>query len=207
MPHHEPDDPRSKSTKLAQQTRLSDNRRRSSGHCISPIDIPSCLLRALPADMTRLTTPVASLASSTVERPTVRRGALAGDMSQLPTSVALHGLRLAIAGEVVGPTALVASRGAVDTAGETAAETTAVATSGAGSAAAHAWAWGGAGALRLMSGLDVNVLVELKGTHGNMPDLAAGVAASAGGTAAQAESRAVSLDMTEALAVVALLGL
>lgn len=40
-----------------------------------------------------------------------------------------------------------------------------------------------------------------------MPDLAAGIAASAGAGSAQTESRAVGLDVTKALAMVALFGL
>ena len=39
-----------------------------------------------------------------------------------------------------------------------------------------------------------------------MANLATGVAATIGGTSAQTQSRAVSLDMTESLAVIALLG-
>jgi hypothetical protein len=52
---------------------------------------------------------VASLASR-VERTTTGRSALLADVAKFATGVALHGLRLAVTGEVVGPAALVAGR-------------------------------------------------------------------------------------------------
>jgi hypothetical protein len=58
--------------------------------------------------MTRLTTAVASLASS-VERASVRSSALARNMSELAACVTFHGLGLAVASKVVRTTALVAS--------------------------------------------------------------------------------------------------
>lgn len=57
--------------------------------------------------MTSLTAAVASLASG-VEGAAVRSGAVARDVAELAAGVALHGLSLAITGEVVGATALVA---------------------------------------------------------------------------------------------------
>ena len=48
--------------------------------------------------------------------------------------------------------------------------------------------------------------IELSTSYGKMANLATGVAATIGGTSAQTQSRAVSLDMTESLAVIALLG-
>ena len=46
--------------------------------------------------------------------------------------------------------------------------------------------------------------IELSTSYGKMANLATGIAATIGGTSAQTQSRAVSLDMTESLAVVAL---
>ena len=60
--------------------------------------------------MTGLGTLVADLAGG-AQRPTVGSGTIARDVAQLAAGVALHGLSLAITGEVVGATALVAGRG------------------------------------------------------------------------------------------------
>jgi len=49
-----------------------------------------------------------------VEGTAVGGGAVAGDVAELAAGVALHGLSLAVAREVVGAAALVAGRGAVD---------------------------------------------------------------------------------------------
>jgi hypothetical protein len=65
-------------------------------------------LSAVPADVASLTAPVASLASS-VERASVRGRAITRDVTELAASVALHGLSLAVASEVVRATALVAA--------------------------------------------------------------------------------------------------
>lgn len=138
--------------------------------------------------MASLAALVAGLASR-VERAAVGGGAVARDVAELATGVALHGLGLAVAGEVVGAAALVAGRRA-RAAGEA---TTAVAASIAATANRTATAHADGG--RVGAGT------------GQMAGLAAVVAAPAGASAAQAQSRAVSLDVTEALAVVALLGL
>lgn len=58
--------------------------------------------------MASLTAPVAGLSGS-VERTAVRGRAVTGDVTELAASVALHGLGLAVASEVVGSTALVAA--------------------------------------------------------------------------------------------------
>lgn len=142
-------------------------------------------LGALAGDVAGLAAAVAGLASS-VQRATVGSGAVARDVAELSAGVALHGLSLAVAGKVVGAAALVASSRA-RAASETAAEAT-VATARDASAAANAAGGVGAGA-RKVSGLS------------------AGVAAAAGASAAQAQSGAVSLNVAEALAVVALLRL
>jgi hypothetical protein len=51
---------------------------------------------------------VAGLATLAVKRAAVGRGAVAGDVTELAASVALHALGLAVARVVVGATALVA---------------------------------------------------------------------------------------------------
>jgi hypothetical protein len=95
-------------------------------------------LGAVAADVASLTTPVASLASS-VERATVRGRAVTGNVTKLAASVALHGLSLAVASEVVGTTALVA-------AGSTATgETTAAASEATAEGSASTTANGGNG--------------------------------------------------------------
>lgn len=68
--------------------------------------------------MTGFTALVASLASR-VQRSTVGRRAVSGDVTKLSTGVALHCLRLAVTGEVVRPAAFVAGSGS-GTTGETA---------------------------------------------------------------------------------------
>lgn len=65
-------------------------------------------LGAVSADVAGFTTPVAGLAGS-VERASVRGRAVTGDVTELAASVALHGLSLAVASEVVRATALVAA--------------------------------------------------------------------------------------------------
>jgi hypothetical protein len=97
----------------------------------------------------------------------------------------LHCLSLAVTSEMVGTTAFIAgscSRTSSEASPETAAETST--TRGTASSTTHS----GVGAVA-----------------GQMAGKAAGVAASAGASSAQAESRAVSLDVSESLAVVALL--
>ena len=95
-------------------------------------------LGAVAADVASLTAPVAGLASS-VKRATVRGRAVTGDVAKLAASVALHGLSLAVASEVVGTTALVA-------AGSTATgETTAAASEATAEGSASTTANGGNG--------------------------------------------------------------
>lgn len=52
--------------------------------------------------------PVACLAAFTVDGAAVGGSTIAGDVTKLSTSVAFHGLGLAVPGEVVGSAALVA---------------------------------------------------------------------------------------------------
>jgi len=111
-------------------------------------------------------------------------------VAELAAGIALHGLGLAVARKVVGTTALVAGGRARATTKSAAAA--AVATE----AATH----------RRSATAHVDAGSVLAGP-GQVTGLAAVVAAAVGGTGTgQAEGRAVSLDVAEALAVVALLG-
>ena len=65
-------------------------------------------LRALARDMARLAAAVARLSSS-VQGSTIGRSTVTGDVAELATGVALHGLSLAVTSKVVGPATLVAS--------------------------------------------------------------------------------------------------
>jgi hypothetical protein len=105
-------------------------------------------------------------------------------LTQLAAGVALHGLGLAVAGKVVGSTTLVASSRA-STASEAATESPSVTTTGSTSSATHS---------------------RVRAVAGKVASDTAAVAASAGAGSAQAQSWAVSLDVSETLAVVALLG-
>lgn len=136
---------------------------------------------AFARDVACLTAAVAGLASG-AKRTAIGSSAVARDVAELATSVALHGLRLAVARKVVGAAALVASRRT--TAAEAAAESTKTAARDTGT---HS------------SGVGARA--------SKVTGLSARVAAAAGAGAAQAQSRAVSLDMAKALAVVALLSL
>lgn len=105
---------------------LSGNR--SSSHSIGSgnrcrLAVGFGLLVALAGNVTSLATAVASLAGS-VEWATIGSSALARDVTKLTTSVALHGLSLAVASEVVRATALVASGRTSTASSETAAEST-----------------------------------------------------------------------------------
>lgn len=104
-------------------------------------------------------------------------------LTELAAGVAFHGLSLAIAGKVVGSTALVAG-GRASAASETAPEAS-IAATGSTSTTAHSW---------------------VGAVAGKMAGEAAAVAASACTGSAQTQSRAVGLDVSEALAMVALLG-
>jgi Flp pilus assembly protein TadB len=111
-----------------------------------------------------------------------------GDVPQLSAGVALHSLSLAVARKVVGSTALVA--GGRTTAAESAPEAapTGESTTGSASTTSHASA-------------------RVRAVTCQMAGKATGVASSAGTGTAQAQRWAVGLDVTKALAVVALLGL
>lgn len=140
-------------------------------------------LSAVAGDVAGFTTAVAGLAGR-VEWAAVGGGAVAGNVSQLSTGIALHSLSLAIAGKVVRTTTLVASSRA-SAASEAAPEASITAARSTG-ATTHSWVGAVAGKVT-----------------GNT----AAVAASTGTSSTQAQSRAVSLDVSKALAVVALLSL
>lgn len=156
--------------------------------------------------MASLTALVTGLASS-VERATVGSSAVARDVAKLSARIALHGLGLAISGKVVGATALVAgSRTGTATETTSAAVATSESTAGDRTATAHGGTDGvGASTLHVCQSDALYRLV--RETYGKVTGLAAVVAAAAGAGAAQAEGRAVSLDVAQTLAVVALLSL
>jgi hypothetical protein len=131
-------------------------------------------------------TSVASFGTFVRERPPVWSGAVAGDVAEFTAGVALHGLSLAIACVVIRATAFVASRSTGNT-GKSTTETTITATRGA-AAADGARACGS----------------RIGAVACNMASLTAGVASTSSTT--QAKSWAVSLNMTDSLAVIALLG-
>ncbi len=105
------------------------------------------LLGAVARDVAGLTALVAGLAGS-VEGTAVGGGAVAGDVTELAAGVALHGLSLAIAGKVVGATALVAGSRA-RAAGEATTREAAVAATAHGGTAAHGTGADGVGASAL----------------------------------------------------------
>ncbi|KAI1104347.1 hypothetical protein F4804DRAFT_192339 [Jackrogersella minutella] len=146
------------------------------------------LLGAVARDVTSFAALVAGLARR-VQRATVRRRAVSGDVTKLSAGVALHGLSLAVAREVVRTTALVAC-GRSGATGETAsAEATTISTAGYLCAASCSSA-GRVGA-----------------SSGQVTGLSTVIAATVTASTAQAEGRAISLDVSEALAMVALLRL
>lgn len=145
------------------------------------------LLRAVAGDVACLSALVTGLAGS-VERATVGSGAVAGDVTELSTGVALHSLRLAIPSEVVRATALVAGSRASASGEATTSKATSVATTANGRAPRNtnsSWVWA---------------------RTSKVARLAAVVATTAGAGAGESQGRAVSLDVAKSLAVIALLG-
>lgn len=113
--------------------------------------------RAVAGDVASLGTLVADLAGG-AEGAAVGGSAVAGDVAELAAGVALHGLSLAVTGEVVGAAALVAGRStgiALEATAETALETT----PGAGRTASAGS--GGVGAVALVK--EVSLVVESYG--------------------------------------------
>lgn len=140
-------------------------------------------LRAVARNMASLAASIARLAGR-VKWPTVGSSAVARDVAKLATGIALHSLSLAITSKMVGSSALVASS-RTSTARETASET-AVPATGSSRATSHSW---------------------IGAVAGKMASQTAAIAASTSASTAQAKSRAVSLDVSQALAVIALLSL
>lgn len=170
-------------SRLSNSGRRSNGRRnRGSSRGSSRVAVDFSL-GAVPRNVAGFAAAVAGLAGS-VEWAAVRSGAVTGNVSELATGVALHGLSLAITGEVVRSATLVASSRA-SAASEAAPEASITAT-GSASTAAHSW---------------------VGAVAGKVASDTAAVAASAGTSSAQSQRRAVSLDVSEALAVIALLRL
>lgn len=168
--------------------------------------------RAVARDVASLGALVANLAGG-AERAAVGRGAVTRDVAELAAGVALHGLSLAVAGEVVGATALVAGGGtgvATESAAESTLETASATTGTAASGGTSGSASSGSSrvcAVALESGyyhFDSIPGFEA-GTYGKVAGLAA-VVATAIRAAVQTQGGAVSLDVAKTLAVVALLG-
>ena len=106
------------------------------------------LLRAVTDDVAGDAAVVADLAGR-VQGPAVGGGAVVGDMTKLAAGIALHGLRLAVTGVVVGATALEAG-GVARAAGEsTPARATNKTTSGNRGSTAHGRHGGRVGASAL----------------------------------------------------------
>jgi hypothetical protein len=160
-------------------------------------------LGALARDVANLAACVAGPAGG-VERTAAGSRAVARDVTELAAGIALHGLGLAVTGKVVGAAALVAS----SMAGTTHKAATAVSEAAADGTPGEAGN-GGVGAVALGARVSGEGTIEetLNGidTYSNVADSVAVVAAV--GAAAQAEGRALGLDVTHTLAVVALLGL
>jgi hypothetical protein len=148
------------------------------------------LLAAVTRDVSGLAALVAGLAGR-VERAAVGGGAVARDVSELATGVALHGLRLAVTSKVVGAAALVAGR--LASAADKASPCLGEAAAAGGGCPVEAGNRGNRGVRAVASQVANRVAV---------------VAPVAGArAAAQTQGRALSLDVAETLAVVALLRL
>ncbi|KAI1463917.1 uncharacterized protein F4812DRAFT_226819 [Daldinia caldariorum] len=130
---------------------------------------------------------VARLASS-VERTTIRCCAVSRDVTKFSTGVAFHGLGLAVPCEVIRSTAFIAGSRPGPTSKTAPAKTTVAATANRGTASdSHT------GRVRACSG--------------KMTRLTAVVTAAVTTSTTQAQSRAVGLDVSKPLAVIALLRL
>ena len=149
--------------------------------------------------MSSFSTAVACLSSS-VERSAVRSRAVARDVAKLAACVAFLRLRLTIASEVVGSSTLIAHSGTVVLEATAHAEPSTAAGGSTSSHASNTRCW--AVALFYVSHL---CLITHRETYSKVTRASAGIAVTAS-TAAQAEGRAVRLDVAKALTVVALLG-
>jgi len=115
--------------------------------------------------------------SSRVEGATVRRGAVPGNMAQLPACVALHGLRLAVTCIVIWPTALVACCSPV-VADHSSSEAATISTT------------------RSTSTTNIGLGIRVWAIASQVTNLATSIAATAGSTTVEAKSRAICLDVT-----------
>lgn len=180
--------------RLSSRSGSSGNRSGLGGRCHT-VDL-TCLWAVL-RDVADFATPIARLGAFVVDGAAVRSSAVTGDMAKLAASVALHGLGLAVASEVVGPAALVARSSTIAAIVPSAHAATASSVSSARGAAV------GAVALQLISqGSGRNFPHS---TYSKVSNLAAGIAARVAATA-QAQRWAVSLHVAETLTVIALLG-
>jgi len=155
------------------------------------IPVGVILLRAFARDVTRLAALVAALASG-AKRTAVGSRAVTGDVTQLAARVTLDGLRLAVASVVVRPAALIASSGASSRESATTVASSKASAANRGSSATESR---GARVRRVRA--RANIVAELTAV----------VAAAGSASAAKAKGRAIRLDVAQALAVVALLGL
>lgn len=172
----------------------------------------SSLLGAVTGDVTSLAALVACLAGR-VEGTTIGCGAIPGDVAELTAGVALHGLGLTVASEVVGATALVASSSTRTGKATTAEAGATVATAHNRAATAHrghtrdpghASHAGDTGHTGHTGNGDTR---GSRASAGQVSRLATVIATTAGTGTRQAQGGAISLHMAETLAVVALLGL
>lgn len=161
------------------------------------------LLGAVTRDVARLAALVARLAGR-VERAAVGRRAVARNVAQLAAGIALHRLRLAVASKVIRPAALVAGRRTERTGPSLGREAAGHRRGGPGEPGD-----GRVGAVALERVSIRRTMVGVRGgTHSQVANAVAVVApVGAGRTAAQAEGGALGLDVSETLAVVALLRL
>lgn len=134
-------------------------------------------LRAALGDVTDFTASVASLSTLVVDWTTVGSSAVARDVTELAAGVAFHGLSLAVAGEVVGTTALVACSSTRHAGVATAvpAETT---TEAATRSRVLGWSSRGSRTIGGSSAVGIGWAVA-----GKVADLVASVATTVGGTA------------------------
>jgi len=146
--------------------------------------------------MARLSALVASLACS-VERATIGSRAVARDVTQLPTGVAFHSLRLAISRIVIWPPTLVARCGSVSRHVEAA--TSLKASSSPKPSAVATSSWGSHH--RLCCGIGVWTVSS------KVSRLSAGVAIATSSLSADPQGWTVRLNVTKALAVIALLSI
>ena len=150
-------------------------------------------LRAILRYVANFTASVARLAALAVEWTTVRGSAVSGYVSELPTCIALHRLRLAIARIVVWATALVARSCARNTG--TVASTKSSAVASTTTSAATGTSTGLIGTIALFQSQCALKYSAFDVSYSEVTWLAAGVAPSTC-PSAEAQGRAISLNMS-----------